>query len=141
VEFIWRQSKHNWSLRNVRFVGHCTFACHFPQITSGFLVSESLIKKITRSIRLAVVLAMLTTSLSVLLILLGSLLDLPKCAPNAHHPQFKTSKFFLSIGIFFAFGGHSVFPSIQHDMRRPRQFTRSSLLAFLSEFVIPYIEC
>jgi amino acid permease len=76
---------------------------------------------------------MLTTTFSVLLILIGSLLDLPSCASHAAHPPFRPSSYFLSIGIFFfAFGGHGVFPTIQHDMRRPRQFSRSSALGFLS---------
>lgn len=79
----------------------------------------------------AIVTAMLTTAFSVFLILVGTFLDLPVCSAAATKPPFASGKFFLSIGIFFfAFGGHGVFPTIQHDMRRPRQFTRSSVLAF-----------
>uniref|UniRef100_A0A1I8B0P2 Aa_trans domain-containing protein n=1 Tax=Meloidogyne hapla TaxID=6305 RepID=A0A1I8B0P2_MELHA len=81
----------------------------------------------------AVVSAMLTTCLAVFIILLGTLLDLPKCSSFAKQPNFNFNNYFLSIGIFFfAFGGHGVFPTIQHDMRRPRNFTRSSLFAFIA---------
>uniref|UniRef100_A0A915ME09 Amino acid transporter transmembrane domain-containing protein n=1 Tax=Meloidogyne javanica TaxID=6303 RepID=A0A915ME09_MELJA len=81
----------------------------------------------------AVVSAMLTTCLAVFIILLGTLLDLPKCSSFAKQPNFTFNNYFLSIGIFFfAFGGHGVFPTIQHDMRRPRNFTRSSLFAFIA---------
>ncbi|KAF7635251.1 Aa_trans domain-containing protein [Meloidogyne graminicola] len=79
-----------------------------------------------------VVSAMLTTCLAVFLILLGTLLDLPKCSQFSNQPNFNLNNYFLSIGIFFfAFGGHGVFPTIQHDMKRPRNFTRSSLFAFI----------
>uniref|UniRef100_A0A914HYT0 Uncharacterized protein n=1 Tax=Globodera rostochiensis TaxID=31243 RepID=A0A914HYT0_GLORO len=62
----------------------------------------------------AVVTAMVTTMLSVLLILFGTFLDKSACAPYANHPAFSSGSFFLSIGIFsFSFGGHSVFPTIQ----------------------------
>jgi vesicular inhibitory amino acid transporter len=73
-----------------------------------------------------------TTTLSVLLILLGSLLDLSECAPQARQPSFQPSTYFLSSGVlFFAFGGHGVFPTIQHDMREPSKFTLASIVAFL----------
>jgi solute carrier family 32 (vesicular inhibitory amino acid transporter) len=75
---------------------------------------------------------MLTTTISVVLILVGSALDSPECANFARQPPFRPVNYFLSSGVFFfAFGGHGVFPTIQHDMRQPKFFTRSSIVAFL----------
>jgi vesicular inhibitory amino acid transporter len=74
---------------------------------------------------------MVTTTLSVLLIFYGTLQDMNSCQPEANHPEFSSSAFLLSLGTFmFGFGGHGVFPTIQHDMKEPRYFTRSSVLAF-----------
>uniref|UniRef100_A0A914ENY2 Amino acid transporter transmembrane domain-containing protein n=1 Tax=Acrobeloides nanus TaxID=290746 RepID=A0A914ENY2_9BILA len=79
----------------------------------------------------AVVVAMLTTAISVILILIGTIQDNPTCAPVAQIPDFEWSSLLLSLGTFmFAFGGHGVFPTIQHDMKNPKQFTRASITAF-----------
>ena len=50
----------------------------------------------------------------------------------AHEPvQFLS--FVSSFGaLAFAFGGHSTFPTIQHDMRDPYLFPRSCIYAFSS---------
>ena len=84
----------------------------------------------------AVVLAMCTTSAAVVLILVGSSLDYGTCHPDAAYPDFKVTNIFLGLGtLLFSYGGHSAFPTIQHDMKIPSQFTRSAILAFISKFI------
>ncbi|KAE9552958.1 hypothetical protein FO519_003835 [Halicephalobus sp. NKZ332] len=79
----------------------------------------------------AVVLAMFTTSAAVVLILVGSSLDFGTCHKHTAYPDFKFTNVFLGLGtLLFAYGGHSAFPTIQHDMKIPSQFTRSAILAF-----------
>uniref|UniRef100_A0A915CPU7 Amino acid transporter transmembrane domain-containing protein n=1 Tax=Ditylenchus dipsaci TaxID=166011 RepID=A0A915CPU7_9BILA len=75
--------------------------------------------------------AMFTTSLAVALIVVGASLDYGRCAPEHKTADFKVTNYFLALGTFiFAYGGHAVFPTIQHDMRKPHEFTKSSILAF-----------
>lgn len=84
---------------------------------------------------LAVVIAMFTTSLAVILILIGMTIDYPTCSEYHHMPQFKLSNYFLALGtMLFAWGGHAAFPTIQHDMKKPNEFTKSTLLAFFTIF-------
>ncbi|GMR35785.1 hypothetical protein PMAYCL1PPCAC_05980, partial [Pristionchus mayeri] len=79
-----------------------------------------------------IVLAMVTTTLAVIAIVTGVLRDAPVCKPAAHFPPVETNKVIISIGTFlFAFSGHFVFPSIQHDMREPKKFSWSVSLGFL----------
>ncbi|VDM83955.1 unnamed protein product [Strongylus vulgaris] len=48
-------------------------------------------------------------------------------------PDYKAKNFFLALGtLLFAYGGHSAFPTIQHDMKNPAEFTKSVILAFTS---------
>uniref|UniRef100_A0A914HYS4 cystathionine gamma-lyase n=1 Tax=Globodera rostochiensis TaxID=31243 RepID=A0A914HYS4_GLORO len=109
---------------------HQISLCSMMPILALLLLPVTLLKS-PQDFWWAVVTAMVTTMLSVLLILFGTFLDKSACAPYANHPAFSSGSFFLSIGIFFfSFGGHSVFPTIQHDMRRPKKFTCSSMLAF-----------
>ncbi|TMS35475.1 hypothetical protein L596_002871 [Steinernema carpocapsae] len=78
-----------------------------------------------------IVIAMLTTALSVLLIVVGITIDRPTCGPIADMPLPTVSSAVLSLGTFlFAFAGHYVFPTIQHDMKRPKDFTKSCVVGF-----------
>ena len=81
----------------------------------------------------AVVTAMVTTTIAVILIFFGILGDNEVCGPISRIPSFEVGSYVLSLGTFmFSFGGHGVFPTIQHDMKDPRRFTNSAVLAFLS---------
>jgi vesicular inhibitory amino acid transporter len=80
----------------------------------------------------AVIGAMITTTIAVILICYGAITDYPHCSKEANFPPLKLSRFFMTFGtVMFAYGGHGAFPTIQHDMRRPYHFTRSVCVAFL----------
>lgn len=54
---------------------------------------------------------------------------------DPHHkpayPSTDFGKFFLSFGvILFAFGGHAAFPTVQHDMKEPKKFSKSVAIAY-----------
>ncbi|CAK5059879.1 unnamed protein product [Meloidogyne enterolobii] len=84
---------------------------------------------------LAAVVAVTTTSLAVILICIGSLLDFGECRQHHSIPEFQITNFFLAVGtLLFAYGGHPAFPTIQNDMRKPEDFEKSSLLSFSSLF-------
>ncbi|CAD5231820.1 unnamed protein product [Bursaphelenchus xylophilus] len=79
----------------------------------------------------AVVLAMFTTAAAVVLIIVGASLDSETCGPEMRMPEFRLTNYFLALGtIIFSYGGHAAFPTIQHDMKRPGEFTKSTILAF-----------
>ncbi|KAK6753934.1 hypothetical protein RB195_013118 [Necator americanus] len=79
----------------------------------------------------AVVIAMITTSCAVVLIIIGSSLDYGLCSSYTGMPSYQPKNFFLALGtLLFAYGGHSAFPTIQHDMKNPAEFTKSVVLAF-----------
>ncbi|VDM57812.1 unnamed protein product [Angiostrongylus costaricensis] len=79
----------------------------------------------------AVVIAMITTSCAVVLIIIGSSLDYELCSSHTAMPPYNPRNFFLALGtLLFAYGGHSAFPTIQHDMKNPAEFTKSVILAF-----------
>ncbi|KAI1723159.1 transmembrane amino acid transporter protein [Ditylenchus destructor] len=79
----------------------------------------------------AVVAAMFTTSLAVILIIIGSAFDFGDCVIEREYPPPLITNYFLALATFiFAFGGHSAFPTIQHDMKKPEDWTKSSILAF-----------
>lgn len=74
---------------------------------------------------------MLTTVFAVTLILFGIISDMPQCHKEANFPQFEVGQMIMGLGIFFfSFGGHSVFPTIQQDMKNPKQFGNSIILGF-----------
>uniref|UniRef100_A0A914CIU1 Amino acid transporter transmembrane domain-containing protein n=1 Tax=Acrobeloides nanus TaxID=290746 RepID=A0A914CIU1_9BILA len=47
-------------------------------------------------------------------------------------PEFQITNYFSALGtILFSFSGHTIFPTIQHDMKKPYQFTRSTSMAYI----------
>lgn len=75
--------------------------------------------------------------MAVLLIALGISLDVSACISEAHYPKASISGAVVSLGTFlFAFSGHQVFPTIQNDMYRPIDFTKSIILGFCSKFYL-----
>lgn len=80
------------------------------------------------------VLAMITTTCAVILLMIGSILDYPTCAPvRGENTKVVVSNYLLGLGTYlFSYGGHAAFPTILHDMKKPYHFTRSTILAFFS---------
>ena len=78
-------------------------------------------------------LAVVATAVAVLVIF-GKLLMEQPYLPT---PEFKTptmASFSLGFGaLLFAFGGSSVFPTIQNDMRNRNDFYKSVILSFSSK--------
>jgi solute carrier family 32 (vesicular inhibitory amino acid transporter) len=75
---------------------------------------------------------MITTSTAVVLIVVGSILDYDTCHKDRGMPDFHIQDYFLAFAtITFAYGGHSAFPTIQHDMKKPAEFKKSTIMAFL----------
>ncbi|XP_063689364.1 uncharacterized protein LOC134822314 isoform X2 [Bolinopsis microptera] len=58
-------------------------------------------------------------------------------SPNFQPYQVTAKSWFLSFGKFlFAFGGHSAFPNFQKEMKKPRDFPGSVIIAFLIKLVL-----
>jgi vesicular inhibitory amino acid transporter len=80
----------------------------------------------------AVIGAMITTTIAVILICTGTLKDYDTCHHEAHYPPMQANRVFMTFGtVMFAYGGHGAFPTIQHDMKKPYQFKFSVCLAFI----------
>ena len=83
--------------------------------------------------RQASVLAVIATFVTIAVILAQLYLDIP-LHDNPQYPNPGIKKFSLGFsGILFAFGGVSVFPTLQNDMDNRRQWWKSVLVAFLGE--------
>uniref|UniRef100_A0AC35U383 Aa_trans domain-containing protein n=1 Tax=Rhabditophanes sp. KR3021 TaxID=114890 RepID=A0AC35U383_9BILA len=87
----------------------------------------------------AVVSAMVTTTIAVILITVGSMEDSDTCRSHDSWkmPDFQIKNYFVALGtFFFAYGGHSSLPTIQHDMKKPSEFTKSSIFGFIGIFAL-----
>ncbi|KAI6185697.1 Aa-trans domain-containing protein [Aphelenchoides besseyi] len=84
-----------------------------------------------------IIFGMACTGLAICFFLVGVSIDYPTCFPHATPTKFKPVSVFSSIGtIIFSFGGHSVFPTIQHDMTKPHKFYKSTVFAFCAVFLL-----
>lgn len=77
---------------------------------------------------------MASTGFAVIFVVLGSFMDYNSCVPVREYPPVDTLSILTGLGaMLFCYGGHSAFPTIQHDMRKPSDFKKSSCLGFLSK--------
>ncbi|EJW79646.1 hypothetical protein WUBG_09445, partial [Wuchereria bancrofti] len=86
----------------------------------------------------AIILAMITTAVALIMVMIGAVMDYSTCAPEREiNTNFLPTNYFLALGtILFSYGGHAAFPTILHDMRKPYHFTRSSVMAFLIVYLL-----
>ena len=68
---------------------------------------------------------------------MGAFLDIGSWSPVREFPQFSLSNYLVALGtMLFTYGGHSAFPTIQHDMKRPSHFDRSAIFGFICLFFL-----
>jgi hypothetical protein len=68
------------------------------------------------------------------LICIGAILDWGTCTPIREFPELSPTNYLYALGtMLFTYGGHSAFPTIQHDMKKPSEFNRSSYLGFFGK--------
>ncbi|XP_022112040.1 amino acid transporter AVT1E-like [Acanthaster planci] len=73
--------------------------------------------------------AAVSTGLACILIFAQEMEDL---GPTVSHPSPTFQSFFTAFGaILFAFGGHAIFPTVQHDMKDTRKFHWTVLVAYI----------
>ena len=78
------------------------------------------------------VIAMVTTSIACVLIIIKSSWDWPSSLSNVPKFHVTVESFFTAFGtIAFAFGGATLFPTYQSHMKKPEKFTTSATAAFL----------
>ncbi|CAD6196539.1 unnamed protein product [Caenorhabditis auriculariae] len=131
VVFLLLASKNFETMLHANFNTHISF-CYMILIV-GLLVFPMTLPKSPKDFWQAVVAAMITTLIAVVLIIIGSVDDFSTCYPHAHYPEMNWQRLFMSFGtIMFAYGGHGAFPTIQHDMRKPHQFTKSLIIAYIA---------
>lgn len=79
----------------------------------------------------AIVIGMFTTGIAVVLILVSASLDYGTCSSEGRKVEFTITNYLMATGtIIFSYGGHASFPTIQHDMKKPEEFSKSTVLAF-----------
>uniref|UniRef100_A0AC35TN50 Aa_trans domain-containing protein n=2 Tax=Rhabditophanes sp. KR3021 TaxID=114890 RepID=A0AC35TN50_9BILA len=110
--------------------------CHLIWIVA-LLISPILFLKSPQDFWWAIVLAMFTTLLAVILICVGSIIDYEYCIGERTIPNLKLGNSFIALGTFlYAYGGHAEIPVVMADMKHPNQFNKSVSLAFLIGFLM-----
>ncbi|XP_038066252.1 amino acid transporter AVT1J-like isoform X2 [Patiria miniata] len=74
--------------------------------------------------------AAVSTGVACVLIVVQEIVDIGS-VPDVQHPSPTFQSFFTAFGaILFAFGGHAIFPTVQHDMKDTRKFHWTVLVAY-----------
>uniref|UniRef100_A0AAF5D8D0 Aa_trans domain-containing protein n=2 Tax=Strongyloides stercoralis TaxID=6248 RepID=A0AAF5D8D0_STRER len=135
VVYILLVAKNLSSLLAAFFDFHVSF-CILILAVAVFLLPITFLKS-PQDFWWAVVCAMVTTSVAVVLIVWGSVSDYKHCVKEKQMPDFLITNYFVGLGTFlFSYGGHSSLPTIQHDMKQPSHFTRASIFAFAGIFCL-----
>lgn len=83
--------------------------------------------------------ASLATAVACILLLINMLMDHAKNMNIVTHSNPTITSFFLAFGtILFSFGGIATFPTIQMDMKQPRNFSKAVLVAY-SSILLMYV--
>ncbi|KAF8355721.1 hypothetical protein PRIPAC_97344 [Pristionchus pacificus] len=78
-----------------------------------------------------IMIAMFTTSMACILLIVGAYIDSEVCMPVNALPPLNWNRIIQSFGtVMFAYGGHGAFPTIQHDMKHPHKFDKAVTGAF-----------
>lgn len=134
VVFVLLAAKNGENMLHANFGTHVSF-CYMILIV-GLLVFPFTLPKSPKDFWYAVVAAMISTTISVVLIIFGTVQDYEVCHKEVFYPSFNFSKTLMSFGtIMFSYGGHCAFPTIQHDMKKPHHFSRSIIIAFIIIFI------
>lgn len=76
---------------------------------------------------------MASTGIGAIFVCIGAFLDYSDCSPTRGYSEIKTEQVLAALGtMLFCYGGHSAFPTIQHDMRKPSDFSKSAIFGFIS---------
>ncbi|PAV75291.1 hypothetical protein WR25_03651 [Diploscapter pachys] len=72
-----------------------------------------------------------SSSLAAVLLLIGAIHDAPVCSQDVPHRGYNFHEACMAYGtLLFAYGGHSIFPTIQMDMKKPVHFAKSVIVGF-----------
>uniref|UniRef100_A0A8R1U3Z2 Amino acid transporter transmembrane domain-containing protein n=1 Tax=Onchocerca volvulus TaxID=6282 RepID=A0A8R1U3Z2_ONCVO len=118
-----------WSIMRDRWPVYKTH-CRQPYPEIDLSQYSVLIRRCSVSPLVVLAISLLCTVIAAVLITVGITQDYSLCKPTV---VYKPASFYAlySLGTFvFAYSGHHVFPTIQHDMHEPKEFSKSVLLGF-----------
>jgi len=78
--------------------------------------------------------AIVATVIAIILISIGTYNDMDNCRGKVEYPGPKfTGLVSAYCTICFSYGGHTAFPTIQHDMKQPSRFPISVIVSFVGK--------
>uniref|UniRef100_A0A0N4ZTG1 Aa_trans domain-containing protein n=1 Tax=Parastrongyloides trichosuri TaxID=131310 RepID=A0A0N4ZTG1_PARTI len=130
IVFLLLASKNAWALLKVLYLTNISF-CGIILIM-GLLTFTMILFRSPVDFWGIALFAMLSTAFVSLFIIIGSEMDHSKCSVERSIPNLSYTNLFLSIGIIsYAYGGGASLSNVQHDMKRPSEFTFSAIIGFV----------
>uniref|UniRef100_A0A0N5BR10 Aa_trans domain-containing protein n=1 Tax=Strongyloides papillosus TaxID=174720 RepID=A0A0N5BR10_STREA len=130
IVFLLLASKNLWSLLKVFYLVNIPF-CYVILIL-GLLSLLCLFLKSPADFWGIALCAMLSTAFVAALLIVGSEMDYAQCEAHRELPKVSYTNVFLSVGIIsYAYGGGASLANVQHDMKRPSEFTFASIIGFI----------